>query len=340
MQKIRKAVVILLCLVFFTTNAAVASAADVPSAWAQDEVNAAIVEGLVPEELQEEYTETTTRAEFTALAVALYESIKGEIKGRRTFDDTKDVNVEKAAYIGIVVGVGNDLFAPDSKLTREQAAVMLSRLADKLDKPLPREAPTFADNSQISSWAFESVGHVQAGGIMTGVGNNTFLPKGSYTREQSICTIMRMLNVMKAEEESTEEPEEEPATLTEESVYNAMMAMQAQYPDGMSWTEENYYTSTATGTKRGGGGCTSFALILSDAAFGTLPFRERHSNLEKLRVGDLLYYPTHRVVVLKIEGDTITIAEGNYNSVIRWGRTLSLNDLKQTRGVTVDTRWP
>lgn len=37
-----------------------------------------------------------------------------------------------AYELGLVSGMGNDLFVPDRYATREQAAVMLSRLYDKL----------------------------------------------------------------------------------------------------------------------------------------------------------------------------------------------------------------
>ena len=53
---------------------------------------------------------------------------------------------------------------------------MLARLADAIGQPLPASAPTFADNAQLSSWAVDGVGQIQAAGIMTGVGNNNFAP--------------------------------------------------------------------------------------------------------------------------------------------------------------------
>jgi len=168
-----------------------AFAADAPSDWAVTEVNAAIEANLVPAQLQSNYRQAITRADFTALAVTLYEGIKGEITGRATFVDTNDVYVEKAAFIGVVAGVGDNKFDPNATLTREQAATMLSRLSDLLDKPFPIQAPTFADNNRISGWAFDNVGRVQAAGIMGGVGNNTFDPLAQYTREQSIITIKR-----------------------------------------------------------------------------------------------------------------------------------------------------
>ena len=56
---------------------------------------------------------------------------------------------------------------------------------------------TFADKSSISSYAVVNVGQVQAAGIMNGVGKDNFDPKGRYTREQSIVTMMRLFDVVK-----------------------------------------------------------------------------------------------------------------------------------------------
>lgn len=182
---------------FVAIDGTASPAADRPSPWAQAQVDAAIAANIVPAALQGQYTQATTRAEFCALAVALYETVKGaEITGRQTFNDTVDVNVEKAAAIGVVSGVGGGSFAPGNKLTREQAATMLSRLAAAVGKPLAPQAPTFADNAAISSWAFDAVGQVQSAGIMDGVGGNTFAPADDYTREQSILTMNRLYEIV------------------------------------------------------------------------------------------------------------------------------------------------
>jgi len=167
-----------------------------PSPWAVEDIEWAIMLGLVPQILQSNYTQPTTRSEFAALTVTFYEFMYGEITGRSTFSDTNDINVQKAAYIGVVTGVGNNMFSPNGQLTREQAAVMLSRLADAIGFPLSAQSATFSDNTAISSWAIDGVGEVQAAGIMGGVGNNMFAPQGSYTREQSIVTIVRLLDIV------------------------------------------------------------------------------------------------------------------------------------------------
>ena len=195
MKKLQKTVVAIALAITIITISVPAIAAE-PSPWAIEQVTAAINLNLVPQSLQSSYTQAITRVEFCVLAVILYETFNGEITGRLTFSDTNDVNVEKAASIGIIQGVGNNQFSPHTSLTREQAAVILSNLMERMVEQLPWMLPSFADNASISSWAVFGVGLVQATGIMTGTGENNFSPGGSYTREQSIITIMRAYDVI------------------------------------------------------------------------------------------------------------------------------------------------
>lgn len=164
-------------------------------AWAAAQVNGAIAQGLVPQELQGGYNLVTTRAQFCALAVRLYESVKGEITGRETFTDTDDGNVQKMAALGVVSGVGGGAFDPDGPLTREQAATILARLSNAMGKPLSGGSHPFTDG--VASWADAAVGQVYQAGIMTGTGDATFSPQGEYTRMQSIVTLMRLYEQLK-----------------------------------------------------------------------------------------------------------------------------------------------
>ena len=173
-----------------------ASNDEMPSSWAGESVERAGELGLLPDVFCSGYRRSTTRAEFAAIAIALYEYFREPITGRATFIDTTDTNVEKAAYLGIVTGIGNNRFDPYSPLTREQAAVMIARLAYAIGQPLPLADPTFADNAAISSWAVDAVGQVQAAGIMGGVGDNSFAPGGDYTTEQSIITMLRLFEIL------------------------------------------------------------------------------------------------------------------------------------------------
>ena len=198
MKKIFKNITAIVLITGITASVPQTILADTPSPWAVSQVQAAVELELVPEYLQSNYSKVTTRAEFCALAVMVYEDVRGEITGRITFTDTKDINVEKMAFIGVVAGVGNNMFAPNDSLTREQAAVMISGLAEAIGKSLAKQAPDFSDNGLISLWAFNGVGQVQGEGIMSGTGNNMFSPKSPYTREQSIITLKRTYDVLTA----------------------------------------------------------------------------------------------------------------------------------------------
>ena len=168
-----------------------------PSTWAVAYIQRANDLNLVPANLNNSFTQATTRAEFAALAVTLYETVTGRtITERSTFNDTTDVNVQKMGGLGVVTGVGGGNFNPNGTITREQAAVLVARLADAIGQPFPPSAPTFADNADLSSWAVDGVGQMQASGIMGGVGNNNFSPSGDYTREQSIITMLRLFDIL------------------------------------------------------------------------------------------------------------------------------------------------
>lgn len=181
-----------------------------PSSWAQEEVSAARQEGLIPAELDSSFESNITRAEFCHLAAALMESKTGKTldailadsgAAPLSFSDTTDEKVRAMSALGVVNGVGNNRFDPDADITREEAAVMLWRLAQQLDSGVqPNSAQlTFADQSRISSWAQEAVAAVSAcetdgNKIMNGTGNNLFSPQETYTREQSIVTMLRLNN--------------------------------------------------------------------------------------------------------------------------------------------------
>lgn len=164
-----------------------------PSAWAEKEITKAIDERLVPAILQNNYRDDITRGEFCSIAVKLYESVtKKEITGRVKFDDNALLSVEKLAYEGIVHGLGNNKFNPDGKIKREEAAVILSKLSEKLGMNLVSGDISFTDSQSISTWAIDDVKKVYTAKIMQGVSERRFSPKSHYTKEQAIATLLRL----------------------------------------------------------------------------------------------------------------------------------------------------
>ena len=137
--------------------------------------------------------------------------------------------------------------------------------------------------------------------------------------------------------------------LTEAEAYETMIALQAQFPEGMPYSEKDHYHSNVitwidkeAGTcfSQDGHGCSAFSGYLSDTAFGDLPTRWiEHVDFETIMVGDRLLAPAcHEVVVLEVYSDRVVVAEGNYNERIHWGRTISKKEIEKEYQLV--TRYP
>lgn len=196
----------------------------IASDWAKPELEKAKELGLIPDTLSgADLTQAITRAEFAAVSVKAYEALSGNEATpaqNNPFTDTDDAEVLKAYNTGITSGVSANLFDPAALLDREQAATMLTRvfkkislagwtLADDSNFALTYEKPAiFADDSNISDWAKDSVYFMAANSIIAGIGGNKFAPKNitadeiaagyaNATREQAIIIAVRMIENLK-----------------------------------------------------------------------------------------------------------------------------------------------
>ena len=172
------------------------------STWAQDTVNQAAQQGFIPAgTLGDDYTQNITRAQFSAIAVQVYEQITGDIIAYASadFKDSKgNTAVAKAYTLGILTGYNyGDSQAeisvgPNDPITREQAAVMLARLGERLGLNITSNIINMPFTDEIASWAGGSVQGLYNHGIMTGISANTFGAKNPYTIEQSLVTMIRL----------------------------------------------------------------------------------------------------------------------------------------------------
>ncbi len=171
------------------------------SDWAREQVDSAAVKGLMPDCLGDDFTVNITRAEFAAVAVELYEAMSGEeapAPGESPFSDTSDPVIIQANALGIVNGKGGGKFAPSDPVTRQEAALMLSRVYTKLGGEIPEvEGTTFADNGEISNWAMDAVAFMAGKEIVNGVGGNKFNPQGNASIEQALIIALRMFENLK-----------------------------------------------------------------------------------------------------------------------------------------------
>ena len=219
-----------------------AAAAEAPSSWAKSAVDTARNAGIVPEQVDQAYTQSITRADFCALAAAVYRTweksgnVKSVEKTAVSFSDTKDEDVLLCASLGVVNGVGNGKFAPQQKLTRQQAASMLHRLGNLCknakDSVKDRMPHVFADGADIQAWARSDVYWAYNSGVMNGVSGNRFAPNNSYTHEQSIATMLRLYDTKYAEVPSGETAAEYAVVMDDEGGAGARSQMHIENAKG------------------------------------------------------------------------------------------------------------
>lgn len=99
----------------------------------------------------------------------------------------------------VVAGTGANTFAPDTKITREQMAVMLYNYAvfKGYDVTKTAELTKFGDADSVSSWAEKALCWATANGLMSGVSSDPTVlilnPKGESTRSEMAALMMNFL---------------------------------------------------------------------------------------------------------------------------------------------------
>lgn len=139
-----------------------------------------------------------TRGEFANLVSRSLQLPEGKsnFKDLSTAHPSLVDGINRAASAGIISGRGNDVFAPNDTIKRDEAVIMIDRaLQYKNIKgnlvPLP-----FTD--QNLAYDKQAVQRVYGLGIVKGNENNEFMPKGSATRGESAAFINRMLKVIES----------------------------------------------------------------------------------------------------------------------------------------------
>lgn len=144
--------------------------------------------------------DSITRAMF----VTILHRLEGEPQtGSTSFTDVKEgIYYEKAVawatFAGIVNGVSNTEFAPDSYITREQIAAMIYRYAQH--KGISVESGdmmgNFIDVDKISDYAVPAISWVVNKEIMNGKGNGMLDPLDNATRAEAAAMLIRLTSIM------------------------------------------------------------------------------------------------------------------------------------------------
>ena len=178
--------------------------ADVAEHWAKASVNnmgsRLVISGVGDNKF--EPNRDITRAEFAAIMVRALGLAPDAAKN--TFSDVLASSwysgyVGTAASYGIISGYDADTFAPNAKITREQAMTMVARAMaiTKLDAAAVSGASAslsgYTDTAKISSYAKSGIIACLNTGVVTGKTADTIAPKNNITRAEVAVIIERLL---------------------------------------------------------------------------------------------------------------------------------------------------
>jgi len=170
--------------------------------WAQQAIEVMASKGVILGTSNTTFApqEKVRRADFIVLlvrALSLTASVDGnfaDVKSSAYYADA----IAIAKKLGIVQGIGNNQFAPETNITRQEmmtlAARALSVAEINVKAGSQADLAKFKDSSKIASFAVESVATLVKNGIVTGDGANVN-PRGNATRAETAMIIYKLYNL-------------------------------------------------------------------------------------------------------------------------------------------------
>ena len=176
---------------------------DTVNHWAKENIEFVVSRGLFSG------TSSTTFSPNTAMTRGMFVTALGRLAEvdvskytKSGFNDVKSdayymEYVEWATNNGIVNGIGDDKFAPDQSITREQMAVIMVCYTKAIGFTLPKvhAENIFADNASISRSAKDAVKVMQMAGVISAKDGNKFDPQGTATRAEVSTMIKRFVEL-------------------------------------------------------------------------------------------------------------------------------------------------
>jgi len=176
---------------------------DIENHWGKEAIEYVVARGLITG------TSETTFEPDMPMTRGILVTALGKLAGvdvnaydSNSFTDVKDNSpfrpyIEWAYKKGIVGGIGNQKFAPDRVITREEIAVIFQNYAKATGYKLPiiHEATAFVDILNIDSYYQTAITAMHQAGIMMGDTNNRFNPKNIVSRAQVSSMLYRYIKL-------------------------------------------------------------------------------------------------------------------------------------------------
>lgn len=139
-----------------------------------------------------------TREEFVKIIVAAFDLADADAEC-----DFADVSKDSwsypyiavAANLGIVSGDGT-AFNPALGISRQDMAVIIHRVFEYLGAEVEGNSINFDDNTDISDYAKDAVETLTSAGVINGMGDGNFAPRGTVTRAQAAKVVYSLLDII------------------------------------------------------------------------------------------------------------------------------------------------
>lgn len=166
--------------------------------WASDAVEFVVGKGIMKNLSENDfgYDNLVTRAEFVEYIIRGLN--KGESEYKNIFGDVS-ASASYAGYLQTAVDMGmisvDTNFYPDRFVSREEICkILLYAIGDAncSEEDVTAEFTALVDSAQISQWAVGFVRKAMKVGLMKGMGENVFAPRGNTTRAQTAVIVKRI----------------------------------------------------------------------------------------------------------------------------------------------------
>ncbi|WP_391572886.1 S-layer homology domain-containing protein [Cohnella sp.] len=179
---------------------------DIPARhWAARAITVLAAKGIVSGVNDSEFKprQPTTRAE---VAVLLVRALGLKAKGAAKFGDVSGnawyaADIAAAYESGLIKGVGEDAFAPDALITREQLAVLATRAYEYVTGDYEARSGVsaeFKDAGRIAVWAASSVRKATMIGLMKGRSDGSFSAQTEATRAEAAQIVLNLLEIIRS----------------------------------------------------------------------------------------------------------------------------------------------
>lgn len=148
------------------------------------------------------WNEDINREQFCEFAYNMINSVKELPVAKLSANPFNDINnpkINALTFVNIISGKEEGRFAPNDKITREEAAVVLYRMAKYagIEMPVVKVDMSYSDNDKISDWAVSSVYSLKVLNVITNNTDDRFDPKSNYTVGESISSIIKLYDLIK-----------------------------------------------------------------------------------------------------------------------------------------------